>query len=420
MNSEDNIDYEATSKRKTTTKKKVASKSTSVTKKKAAPSAGKPNSKQGDGSNTDASTARPKKQAPEKQAPKEVVLSIHDILKFNRTKLKLVLTSIDDQTKTSKVTFTIPSHQELIEAQDQQKTNSKRFRRLTNIITIGFELKQLPVVTEEDEHDNKPSVGIWKSILDLTGKALRADNLLLSPSTTFSGELTPQTYKKTWGDFLESKNPKTGKPRSNQQRKEARDLLELDAHYAFCAGQLDETQFIQTLAAAATTAEIQNIRYTAVPRSLAFIISSLSNNEPKLEAAKAVSQLIDQIDTLNYQLALEEKEKDEILDQLNSTKQELKETENALTEESGLLNEAEATIEQLRSDVTTAGSIHKFNLDNTQARYKGLLEGDLERHLKMIQTCSEMEPPRTKVIIEKVETTLNLLKRELKWLKDSE
>jgi len=157
-----------------------------------------------------------------------------------------------------------------------------------------------------------------------------------------------------------------------------------------------------------------------VPRSLAFIISSLSNNEPKLEAAKAVSQLIDQIDTLNYQLALEEKEKDEILDQLNSTKQELKETENALTEESGLLNEAEATIEQLRSDVTTAGSIHKFNLDNTQARYKGLLEGDLERHLKMIQTCSEMEPPRTKVIIEKVETTLNLLKRELKWLKDSE
>jgi len=165
MNSEDNIDYEATSKRKTTTKKKVASKSTSVTKKKAAPSAGKPNSKQGDGSNTDASTARPKKQAPEKQAPKEVVLSIHDILKFNRTKLKLVLTSIDDQTKTSKVTFTIPSHQELIEAQDQQKTNSKRFRRLTNIITIGFELKQLPVVTEEDEHDNKPSVGIWSPSL---------------------------------------------------------------------------------------------------------------------------------------------------------------------------------------------------------------------------------------------------------------
>lgn len=420
MNSEDNIDSKAASKRKTATKKKVASKSTSVTKKKAAPSSGKPNSKQGDGSNTNASTARPKKQAPKKQAPKDVVLSIHDILKFNRAKLKLALTSIDDQTKTSKATFTLPSHQELIEAQDQQKTNSKRFRRLTNIITIGFELKQLPVVTEEEEHDNKPSVGIWKSILDLTGKALRADNLLLSPSTSFSGELTPQTYKKTWGDFLESKNPKTGKARSNQQRKEARDLLELDAHYAFCAGQLDETQFIQTLATSATTAEIQNTRYTAVPRSLAFIISSLSNNETKLEAAKAVSQFIDQIDTLNYQVALEEKEKDEILGQLNSTKQELKETENALTEESGLLNEAEATIEQLRSDVSTAGSIHKFNLDNTHARYKGLLEGDLERHLKMIQTCSEMEPPRTKVIIEKVETTLNLLKRELKWLKDSE
>jgi hypothetical protein len=410
MNPKDNIDSEDSPIRKSFVKKKVASKAKNATKKNASNTSKKLNKKK----------TKPIADSRAKQTTKDITIDIHDILKLNGEKINLTLAAIDDLSLVSKTSFITPNDQQINEALNHLETNSKRFHRLTNLLTIGFQLKQLPLILEEEESDNQKSVALWMSLFRLIEKTLRADNVLRAPSTSTSQELSALTYKNTWDDFAESKTPKTGKNRSNKQRKEARDILELDTHYSYCSGKIDDIQFIQTLAVIATASEIKNVHNTQKPRNLAAIISSLSNAETKLETARASSQLLTRLDTINYLFELEQKDKKEVHDKLDSVKQELKETENALEEESDHLKKAEDTIKQLRSDVQTAGSIYKFKLDNTQARYKGLLEGDLDRHLKLIQTCSEMEPPRTRVIIERVETTLNLLKKELKWLKDSE
>jgi type II secretory pathway component PulJ len=106
--------------------------------------------------------------------------------------------------------------------------------------------------------------------------------------------------------------------------------------------------------------------------------------------------------------------------ELAATTQELEQTQAALDKKSSLLRSANEAIEQLRRDVQAAGAIHRHRADELRSRYKGLLEGELDRHLETIQRAADMTPPRGSVIIERVEILLETLKRELKWLKNSE
>jgi capsule polysaccharide export protein KpsE/RkpR len=62
-------------------------------------------------------------------------------------------------------------------------------------------------------------------------------------------------------------------------------------------------------------------------------------------------------------------------------------------------------------------NITKHKLDDMRARFIGLLEGDLKRHLDTIQTCLNMEPPRIAVAIERVETIQAIIKRQLDCIK---
>lgn len=107
-------------------------------------------------------------------------------------------------------------------------------------------------------------------------------------------------------------------------------------------------------------------------------------------------------------------------EELAATSEELVQTRAALDKESSLLQTANHTIEQLQLDLQAAGAIHRHRADELRSRYKGLLEGDLDRHLETIQRAAGMIPPRGSVIIERVETLLETINRELKWLNDSE
>jgi hypothetical protein len=68
-------------------------------------------------------------------------------------------------------------------------------------------------------------------------------------------------------------------------------------------------------------------------------------------------------------------------------------------------------------DEIMSHNITRHRLDYLRAGIFGLLEGELSRHLKTIQTCLEMEPPRIAVAMERVETIQALVARELNRIK---
>ena len=111
---------------------------------------------------------------------------------------------------------------------------------------------------------------------------------------------------------------------------------------------------------------------------------------------------------------------EQLQEKLKAKSAEANDTQSALEEETKLLNEANQTIRQLKLDVKASGAIHQHGAEELRSRYKGLFEGNIARHLETIQSAADMSPPRSSVIVERVETLLSTLQQELKWLKDSE
>ena len=160
MNPKDNIDSEDSPIRKSFVKKKVASKAKNATKKNASNTSKKLNKKK----------TKPIADSRAKQTTKDITIDIHDILKLNGEKINLTLAAIDDLSLVSKTSFITPNDQQINEALNHLETNSKRFHRLTNLLTIGFQLKQLPLILEEEESDSE-SGSCGAGILDPDGRS---------------------------------------------------------------------------------------------------------------------------------------------------------------------------------------------------------------------------------------------------------
>jgi chromosome segregation ATPase len=76
-----------------------------------------------------------------------------------------------------------------------------------------------------------------------------------------------------------------------------------------------------------------------------------------------------------------------------------------------------ADLDALNADIRTT---FQHRLDETRGRLRGVLGGELSRWLESAYQASTLEPPRTEVIRERLETALGAIRRELEWLQTSE
>lgn len=338
-------------------------------------------------------------------------ITLDDILTFNGNKLWYSVAKLSRTPgKRRRAAFKEPSYEAMSEAVARLVSDSKGCARLRDLIGMGLQMGDLP--------ENRD--GVWGTLLHLTDSFLRRVSYPRAPSLSSQRDADlVEAYGATWEKVCDeaSKKAKSAGGIAIKFLQTAQDVLLLDTLSAFCASKLDESGFIRTLSLLRLPEDAEDPTHGRFPWSFPALIAT---GVPAGIQIVQGATLHDRFDHLTKDLAVV---RNRLADAEASNKlleQELQETKEALDEEAQLLNEERKISDQLRRDVMTAGSIYKHKLDETRGRYKGLLEGDLGRHLKTIQTCVEMDPPRAKVAIERVETLLGILNRELKWLNDSE
>lgn len=82
----------------------------------------------------------------------------------------------------------------------------------------------------------------------------------------------------------------------------------------------------------------------------------------------------------------------------------------------GAVSEAQEDNRRLRNDVSSAGNLSLSALHEMRARMTGFLEGETTRYLRTALDAARSEPPRPKVIAERLETVLEQVQRQLDWL----
>jgi hypothetical protein len=74
-------------------------------------------------------------------------------------------------------------------------------------------------------------------------------------------------------------------------------------------------------------------------------------------------------------------------------------------------------LEQELNDVRTA---FQHGIDETKGRLRGFLEGELSRWVQNASEAADMEPPRVRVIQERLQSMFAAINREAKWLQSSD
>ena len=338
-------------------------------------------------------------------------VSLDDILSFNGNKLWYTVAKLSRSPgRRRRAAFKEPDYDAMTEAATKLCSNSKGCSRLRDLIGMGLQMGDLPAGRE----------GVWAVIIHLADTFLRRVPYPRPPSLSSQrGPYLSQAYGTTWGKVCEeaANKAKSGGGTAIKFLQNAQEILLLDAFSAFCSSKFAEEDFLRALSLLRLPDEVADPTHGQFLWSFPAIIAT------GIPAGIQIIQggtLHERFEKLTTDLAATGDRLGETEARNKELKQELHETKEALDEEIQLLNKEQAITEKLRRDVMTAGSINKHKLDEMRGRFKGMLEGDLGRHLKTLQTCVEMDPPRTKVAIERVETLLGILNRELKWLEDSE
>lgn len=84
------------------------------------------------------------------------------------------------------------------------------------------------------------------------------------------------------------------------------------------------------------------------------------------------------------------------------------------------LREKEERIELLTRDVSDHRAVGRQSTQRVKARVNGLLQGELIPLVRDIHDSATMEPVRTHVILDRIETARKLIEREIKWLESSD
>lgn len=113
----------------------------------------------------------------------------------------------------------------------------------------------------------------------------------------------------------------------------------------------------------------------------------------------------------------------EQIERLSTENAELRAAIDRLRAEKAALEEgkgaAEAAIAELERQNLSTRASYQHKLDDVRGRIDGVLEGQLSRWLRTSLEAVRATPPRVEVIEERLEDTLALIERELKWLRPS-
>jgi hypothetical protein len=256
----------------------------------------------------------------------------------------------------------------------------------------------------------------WGDILDVVEQYLRRISLPLAVSLAIrQASLNPGDYRNLWLSI--TNRDKSQKILLPKDWLAVQEILVLDVFYAYWKDRIASEAVVEALAAF----ELDDA--TNIPQRLHLPWRPAVALATALPAPIVVGQadsIHNALTTFKHALLIANTRIENLVNELSQLTQQFKETNESLEQKSTLLDTANHNITQLQADVLSAGAIHKHKADELRSRYKGILEGDIDRHLRTIQLAADMNPPRGNVIIERVETLLGTLTRELKWLEDTE
>jgi hypothetical protein len=335
-------------------------------------------------------------------------ITLGEILGLGGTKLRQALAKLSKvRGRIKRAAFHEPVYEDYLAATEKLAGDSSGCYKLRSLIGIGLQCGELPQSRE----------GVWGAVLQLTDFYLRRVDYPRPPSlSSKSGVALAEGYASTWDEAakIAEKKAKASGSESSKLLDRAREVLILDALLCFCAGKLSEMEFTSVVGSLDPPDYFAEPMDGDAPWSFPALLAS---GAPAGVTVRQATALHGHFDRMSKELAAAQERVAHLEAAEASLAQELTETNEALAEESEALRSAEEAIAKLRQDVATAGTITKHKFDDTRARMLGLLEGVMERHLRTIQTCVDMEPPKTRVAVERVETLLGILEKETAWLR---
>ncbi|MFP4438379.1 MAG: hypothetical protein ACLFVO_14135 [Chloroflexaceae bacterium] len=167
-----------------------------------------------------------------------------------------------------------------------------------------------------------------------------------------------------------------------------------------------QTSQTQTVVSGPTPVEILLTVEPSVP-ILATLLAHFNDSQAK----------IDQLNAQNQSQA-------ERIERLTSKRDSLNASITHLENEITTIQEEKATadnrIAELEEEIVRIHNGYQHKLFQLQGRIRGTLQGQLTRWLETALDASRAEPPRSKVIQERLEDTLKLIEKEIQWLQPSD
>ncbi len=247
-----------------------------------------------------------------------------------------------------------------------------------------------------------------ESILALTEAYLRErDTFPSSPPPLSAAECVLAV-----GPLLRPADPKDAKPKL--------DLFGLFLLLAFHRGWLGESDAFALLERAfpqpKPKRDRSNDAQPAGPSPLAIILGTplRKPNLPPLlalhsawETRTAASAA--HVRQLEANIARLENEKSLLRDEVQATKENITELEADVAEKS-------ERILDLEKELTDAGTAARHRYDALKGRVRGFLGGELSRWLQNASEAANLEPPRVRVIQERLQSAVSSLQKETQWL----
>jgi hypothetical protein len=213
---------------------------------------------------------------------------------------------------------------------------------------------------------------------------------------------------------------KKSKKPSSKQLEADRELLLLDAMVCLARGRLTEREFLATVAIFIEPENTKSNLHGSKPWDWAAVLANDGAPPSTGLITRQAQGIHELLSAIERKWEKERGDGEQLRQKVAQLEAELEKISDELERTSSELDAARTKIKDLRNDVTTAGNIGRHRLDDMKARMCGYLTGELDRHLKTIQACVEMDPPRARVAVERVETLIKSNNRELEWLQYTE
>lgn len=150
---------------------------------------------------------------------------------------------------------------------------------------------------------------------------------------------------------------------------------------------------------------------------LAKLLHKQGYREPVLATAVHYAA---KVDTANEEARALTTELDRLRLQAAQFEQTIRSLEEQVAHERRTLNDKNEVIAQLTRDLADHKAVARQAMQRLKARVNGVLQGGLMPLLRDVHDSSTMEPVRTHIILDRVETAQKTIERESQWLESSD